>query len=457
MVAAVTPPPPDSAAVLRPLLTDDSRAAPSDGAGPAGAMGPPESAGAADSAARRFRLHRAAWSWLHMAARERPLAVLLDDLHWADAETLALLSAAGSDITRAPILVVAAFRADEADGRLTEMLAALARRSPLRLPLPGLAQAAVQRLVDAVCETPADPAIVTALAERTGGNPFYVQESARLLASEGSLVAMSEVPEGVRDVLRRRVARLPEATIAVLRLAAVAGREADVEVLVSAAETDESGVLDALESGLIAGLLTEPAPGRVRFVHALVPETMLADLSRLRATRMHARIAAALQRLAPEGVSALAYHYSQAATSQTAARAVEYCARAAQLAEQRYAHEVAAEVLSHALECFERIPADPAALIDTVPSANSANPIPVGRGNDRDAERAALLAMMLQAQVRAGALTDARATRSRAIRFAEAAGGRRNERPYRRRGSSHACQAKRRPGFAGARDRNPRQ
>jgi predicted ATPase len=165
---------------------------------------------------------------------------------------------------------------------------------------------------------------VTALAERTGGNPFYVQESARLLASEGTLVAMSEVPEGVRDVLRRRVARLPESTVAVLRLAAVAGREADVEVLVSAADTDESGVLDALEAGLIAGLLTEPAPGRVRFVHALVRETMLADLSRLRVTRMHARIAAALQRLAPGEVSALAYHHSQAATSQTAARAVPH-------------------------------------------------------------------------------------------------------------------------------------
>jgi predicted ATPase len=106
-----------------------------------------------------------------------------------------------------------------------------------------------------------DPATISALSERTGGNPFYVKESARLLASEGALVATSEVPEGVRDVLRRRFARLPAPAVSVLRLAAVAGRESDVDVLVGAADVDEAGVLDALDAGLISGLLTEPAPG----------------------------------------------------------------------------------------------------------------------------------------------------------------------------------------------------
>ena len=75
--------------------------------------------------------------------------------------------------------------------------------------------------------------------DRTGGNPFYLTESARLLGSEGRLVATSKVPEGVRDVLRRRFARLPEITVAVLRLAAVIGRDVDIDVLVLAAEVDE--------------------------------------------------------------------------------------------------------------------------------------------------------------------------------------------------------------------------
>ena len=79
-----------------------------------------------------------------------------------------------------------------------------------------------------------------------------------------------EVPDGVRDVLHRRLARLPPLAVSVLRVAAVAGLEAEVDLVVRAAEVDESDVLDALEAGVIAGLLSEPAPGTVRFVHGLV-------------------------------------------------------------------------------------------------------------------------------------------------------------------------------------------
>ncbi|MFF7249056.1 BTAD domain-containing putative transcriptional regulator [Embleya sp. NPDC008237] len=384
-IAAVVPPPPESAAALAPLLGDDA----AEGPGP-------------DTAAGRFRLHRAVWSWLAVGARRRPLAVLLDDLHRADAETLALLAAAADgDAAGAPVFVVAAYRPDEVDGRLTETLAGLARRSPVRLALAGLPEAAVARVVDAVSQTPVDPATITALAERTGGNPFYIRESARLLDSEGALVALSDVPEGVRDVLRRRLARLPDPAVAVLRLASVAGREVDVDVLVDAAEVDEGGVLDALDAGLIAGLLTEPAPGRVRFVHALVRDTMVADLSGLRRTRMHTRIAAALERLGTGDVSALAYHYGHAAGAGTAARAVEVCIAAAELAERRFAHDTAVDLLARALECVDRIPADTA--------------------GDRDGRRADLFGRLLRAQVRAGDVAAARQTRQRAFDAAESA------------------------------------
>ncbi|MEU0935930.1 BTAD domain-containing putative transcriptional regulator [Embleya sp. NPDC005971] len=382
-IAEIVPPPAESAAALAPLLGDD----PAEGPGQ-------------DTAAGRFRLHRAVWSWLAAGARRRPLAILLDDLHRADAETLALLAAAADgEAAGAPLFVVAAYRPDEVAGRLTETLAGLARRSPVRLALPGLPEAAVARVVDAVSQTPVDPATITALAERTGGNPFYVRESARLLDSEGALVALSDVPEGVRDVLRRRLARLPEPAVAVLRLASVAGREVDVDVLVHAAEVEEGGVLDALDAGLIAGLLTEPAPGRVRFVHALVRDTMVADLSGLRRTRMHGRIAAALERLGSGDVSALAYHYGHAATAGTAARAVEVCVAAAELAERRFAHDTAVELLGRALECLDRIPADTA--------------------GDRDGRRADLFGRLLRAQVRAGDVGAARLTRQRAFEAAE--------------------------------------
>jgi DNA-binding SARP family transcriptional activator/tetratricopeptide (TPR) repeat protein len=348
---------------LAPLLSDS---APVDG----------------DAAAGRFRLRQAVWNWLAAAAADRPVAVVLDDLHWADAVTLELLG--GGVGARAPIFVVAAYRAEESE-RLTETLGSLARTAPLRLDLTGLKGDAVAELVRA--ESEADDATVAGIAERTGGNPFYVRESARLLTSEGALVALSEVPEGVRDVLRRRLARLPESGVSVLRLAAVAGRESSVGVLVQAADSDEDGVLDALDAGVIAGLLDEPRPGRVRFVHALVRDTLVADVTRVRAARMHARIAAALE--GTGDVAALAHHYARAGSP----KAVGYCVRAADLAEARYAHEVAAALLTDAV-------------------TNSTEP----------GERVDLLGRLLRAQIRAGAVAAARDTREQAVEYAESIG-----------------------------------
>ncbi|MEV0810254.1 BTAD domain-containing putative transcriptional regulator [Micromonospora sp. NPDC050200] len=335
-----------------------------------------------DAAAGRFRLRRAVWGWLAAAATERPVAVVLDDLHWADTTTLELLG--GGVGVRAPILVVAAYRPDESE-HLTETLGALARTAPLRIALPGLDGAAVAELVRA--ESEADDATVAGIAERTGGNPFYVRESARLLNGEGALVALSAVPEGVRDVLRRRLARLPDGAVPVLRLAAVAGRESPVDVLVQAADTGEDGVLDALDAGVITGLLDEPGPGRVRFVHALVRDTLAADLSRLRAARMHARIAEALE--GTGDITALAHHYARAGSP----KAVGYCVRAAELAEARYAHDVAATLLADAV-------------------ANSAEP----------EERINLFGRLLRAQIRAGAVAAARDTRRQAVELAESLG-----------------------------------
>lgn len=362
-VAAAAPPPDTLAPALRPFLTDTATTM------------------RADVAAGRFLLHQAVWSWLGTAARDRPLAVLLDDLHWADAETLALLSG-----VTGRLLLVAAYRADEVGRRFTETLAVLARHEPLRLPLAGLAEQAVAGLVAGVCDAPVDAPTVAELAARTGGNPFFVRESARLLGGVG----LRALPDGVRDVLRRRLARLPEPAVALLRLAAFAGPEVSADVLVKAADQDEDGVLAGLESAVVAGLLTEPEPGRVRFAHALVRETAIADLSRLRATRMHARLADAIEAVSPGDVSALAYHHTRAVSP----KAVDHCVAAAELAEARFAHDSAVVLLTDALTCFERVPGGSAA------------------------RRADLLGRLLRAQVRAGDVSAARATRQRAVELA---------------------------------------
>ncbi|GAA3520679.1 BTAD domain-containing putative transcriptional regulator [Actinocatenispora rupis] len=381
-LATVTPAPDGADRALAPLLTPNA-----DEPSAVGASG-------------RFRLQRAVVDWLADAAARRPVALLLDDLHWADDQTLSLLTGAAAGLADARVLVVGALRTDDADGRLAEALAVLARRSPRRVALGGLAEPAVATMVEAECRFPVDPSTVAALTERTGGNPFYIKESVRLLNSEGALVAVSEVPEGVRDVLRRRLARLPEVVVSVLRLAAVAGRETEVDVLVGAADTDEAAVLDALEAGLIAGMLDEPASGRVRFVHSLVRDTMLADLTGLRARHMHARIAAAIERTTPGDISALAHHYANAASSATAAKAVGYCVQAAEEAERGYAYDTACSLLTSALASLDRLP-----------------------DSDRRAdERSELFGRLLRAQIRAGAAGAARVTRQRAADHAEAVG-----------------------------------
>ncbi|MBV9602906.1 MAG: AAA family ATPase [Chloroflexi bacterium] len=380
---AVHAPPGVHAAVVGPLL--DSAAQPP----------------SADASTARFMLHQSVIGWLRAAATNRPLALVLDDLHNADAETLSLLEAVCSELQGYPALLLAAHRPAETSTALEKTLAVLARCSPCRLGLSGLADAEAAMLVSSRCGGPADPHIVATLVERTGGNPFYLRESAELLASEGALVAVSEVPEGVRDVLRRRLSRLPPPAVAVLRLAAVVGRDADVEIVVDAADTDEDGVVDGLEVAVMAGLLTEPAPGRVRFVHALVRDTVYTDLTELRRARMHARVASALRRRHPDDVTALAHHYARAGSAETAPSAVEYGIRAAELADRRYSYDNAVGLLSQAADACERL-AGPAAEVTE--------------------RRVDLLGRLLRAQVRAGRIGDARLTRLRAVQVAESAG-----------------------------------
>lgn len=354
-----------------------------------------------EATAGRFRMHRAFAAWLRAAAAEFPLAVVLEDLHGADGETLALLEAA-SGVTGVPLLTVASYRPAEAGEQLGKTLAHLAPVAPRRIALSGLAPHDVATVVDAVCGEPVDPWTVTALAERTGGNPFYVLESARLLAGEGALVAVSEVPQGVRDVLRRRLALLPATARAALRLAAVVGLEADATVLIDAADTDEDTVLEGLDAALAADLLTESGPGRVRFVHALVRDTVYTDLSGVRRARLHARVAQALRRHRPHELAALAHHFAHSGTTAHAPLAVDYALRAAEAAERRYAHDVAVDLIQQAIETRAAAagPTDePAQLDDAV----------------------GLLVRLLGAQIRAGSTEAARRTRQRAVELAEQA------------------------------------
>ncbi|MEV5825356.1 BTAD domain-containing putative transcriptional regulator [Spirillospora sp. NPDC052242] len=307
--------------------------------------------GGADVTTERFRLHLAVGDYLAGIAARAPLLLVLEDLHWADDETLALLVRLAERLRGRRVLLAATFRRTEAPERLAAALAALARREPLRIDLGGLAPAEVAELVRATCATGVADAELADIAERTGGNPFFVRETARLLDAEGLPAAVRRVPAGVGDVLRRRIARLPEPARHVLRDAAVVGRDADLAVLAdlaAGAHGDEETVIDAVEAALAAGLVTEPAPGRLRFVHALVRDTLYDGLSRARRTRLHGRVAAALERHRPAEVAAIAHHYLESGAEPD--RAVRYARLAAAAAEARFAHGPAADLWVRAAE-----------------------------------------------------------------------------------------------------------
>ncbi|NKZ05007.1 AAA family ATPase, partial [Actinomadura latina] len=297
--------------------------------------------GDTDVSTGRFRLHLAVADYLAGVADTAPLLLVLDDLHWADEETLALLVRLAGRLRDRRVLLVATFRQTEVAEGLAAALAALARHEPVRIDLGGLSPDEVAVLVRGTCATRLDDAELSAIAERTGGNPFFTRETARLLDAEGLPAATRRVPAGVGDVLRRRIARLPEPARAVLRDAAVLGRDADLRVLAELAGDDET-VIDAVEAGLGSGLVTEPAPGRMRFAHALVRDTLYAGLSRARRTRLHGRVAAALERHTPGEVAAIAHHYLESGADPD--RAVRYARRAAEAAEARFAHGAAADL-----------------------------------------------------------------------------------------------------------------
>jgi DNA-binding SARP family transcriptional activator len=356
---------------------------------------------ATDAAEGRFQLYRGITAWLVSTADAQPLAILLDDLHNADPETLSFLSHVVHAAAGTHVVVVASLRPADLGQDVRNALAAFATRSPARLSLAGLTASDVTALVTELHDAPVDPATVGAIAERTGGNPFYVKETVRLFATEGAAAALSDVPPGVREVIRRRLAGLPAATVAVLGLAAVAGLEADVDVIADAAGADDE-LVEALEAGAAAGLLREPAPGRVAFAHSLVRDTLYTDLPGSRRRRLHGHLAAALARARPHDDAVLAHHYARAAAAETAGLAVRHAVLAAERAERGHAHDSSVALLHQAVACLDLVPAR--------------------ESGDHDADRVALLGRLLRAQVRAGSVAEARASRGRAVEVAELAG-----------------------------------
>jgi DNA-binding SARP family transcriptional activator len=235
--------------------------------------------------------------------RGGPVVLVVDDLHWADGDSLRLLSEllAGDGA----LLVVGTYRPEDAGDDLGAALARFARLEPVRVGLGGLAPGEVGDLVAAVAGQPVAVEVTAAITRRSGGNPFFVRELVRLHCSGADL---ADIPEGVRDVIRHRLAGLDSATRATLSRASVLGRDIDPELL--GAFTGTGDVLTPLDTALAAGFLTDG--DGLRFTHILVRDTLYDDLSSLRRAGWHAEAATVLERLRPHDAASLAHHLTQA-------------------------------------------------------------------------------------------------------------------------------------------------
>ncbi|OLF08224.1 BTAD domain-containing putative transcriptional regulator [Actinophytocola xanthii] len=375
-------------AELPPALTDQAVSA----HGPA-STGPAAPTDGADPLVARFHRHRAVAAQLAVVARQAPLLVVLDDLHRAGDETLALLASVVGE--RVPgVLVVGTHRATDLSASLSELLGRVARLDPVRVYLGGLEPDAVAELVRETTGRPPDAATAAAVRRRSGGNPFFVRELARLVEAEGP-AGLVRVPPGVRDVVRLRVAGLPDPARQVLRQAAVTGTELDLELHADLAGHD---VLDAVEVAVRHGFLVEYGPHRFRFAHALVRDTVYEEVPPTRRARAHAAVADAIERLRPADVEALAHHLLLAEGPGTAARAARHAREAAERAERRFAPHEAARLWSAALTAHE------------------------AAGAEDSRERLALLAGLVRTLALTGGLDRARRYRAEAVGLAEAVG-----------------------------------
>ncbi len=326
-----------------------------------------------DPAEARFHLHQAIVDFLtRLNARQR-LVVVIEDVHWADVASLELARFVAARVGEAGILLALTYRTVDAGRSETfaDVLASLARLRALeRIPLTGFTEEEVGQFIVQTLEVEAETTAISAVHARTEGNPFFVRELARLLESEGLLGGekggerpSGGVPTGVRDVVRRRLARLPEATRDIMELAAVIGRDFDLGLLAAAAGCGEVGALDAVGPAMAAGLVADDVAvvGRFRFSHALVRDTVYGELTALRKATLHARVGTALECHPSAGarLAELAGHFVHAVPVLGPGQAFAYTLEAAQAAQAALAYERAEDDLVRALGLVELLPAGP--------------------------------------------------------------------------------------------------
>jgi predicted ATPase len=341
----------------------------------------------------RFRLMDAVSSLLVSVAVQQPLLLVLEDLHAADADSLALLEFAARQLHGSRALLIGTFRDAEIQRPRIGNIVARLRRTAIQLALHRLGRDEIREYVHAATgERPLEQN-VTELAKLTEGHPLYLAEVVELSVARGS----SHAPASVRMAILERAADLPEGTRTVLGMASVLGRSFQLEVLAESADCAVDELRERLAPALASGLI-EPDAGGLRFEHMLVREAFHDALPAADRRMLHEREARRMQaRADPDAVlpwAALAQHLEESGAGARADVVTAWC-RAAQEADTRHAFDDAAVGYTRALAAL-------------------------GDGDASTTARGRLLLDLAGAQIRAGDLDAGRRNSVEAFRIGEA-------------------------------------
>jgi DNA-binding SARP family transcriptional activator len=310
-------------------------------------------------------------TWCEALAAAAPLLLLIEDVHWADNGTLALLRHLARRVRKARLFLVMTYRdteivSDQAHPLHSILLDLNRERLAEQLQLMRLTREQTRDLLASMLATAGDitPEFLESIYQETEGNPFFIEEVCKGLIEQGKLYQAGGtwrradmqtivIPASVRGAILARVGRLPDKAQDALRLASILGREFDFETLCAASEQEEEALITALERAQRAQLINETTrAGQVSytFVHALIPFTLRESLGGLRRQRLHRRVGVAIGNQRPRDFEALAYHFTAAGEQE---KAIEYSRLAAERAQALYAYDTAIQHLKTALDMMQ--------------------------------------------------------------------------------------------------------
>jgi tetratricopeptide (TPR) repeat protein len=334
-----------------------------------------------DPEEERYRLLQAVTAFLSNAANVQPMMVVLEDLHDADRGTLEMLTHVSRNLAGARLLIVGTYRDVEVDRShpLSAALAELRRVSTYgRVLLRGLNADEVRRMLESITRESVPWGLAEAVHRQTEGNPLFVQEVIRYLAEEG-LITRKEgrwrptkdtplemsIPEGLRDVIGKRLSLLSPECNQLLSVASVIGREFALETLKAVVGINEDAFVNALKEAVRLSVLEEHSQRglvRYRFTHAFFRQTLYEEMIAPQRLKLHQQVARSLETLYAKRLEGhateLAEHFSHSTDPADLKKAVEYSEMAAKRATDVYAYGEAVRLLEQALKVQEVLDPD---------------------------------------------------------------------------------------------------